>query len=84
MVELHLDEKYMKKEFKTVKLGFLAASMRMQARVCIRKHDARVCRLEPKSVLTQEHGNVRMKPSYVHKLRMQEDSRVCKPIAAYA
>ena len=63
MLELHLDEKYMKKEFKTIKIGFLAANMRMQARVCVRKHYARVCRLEPKSVLTEEHGNVRMNMS---------------------
>ena len=53
----------MKKEFKTVKIGFLAASMRIQARVCVRRHYALVCRLEPKSVLTEEHGNVHMNMS---------------------
>ena len=45
-----LDEKQMKKEFKIVKIGFLATSICMQARICVRRHYARICRLEPMSI----------------------------------
>ena len=40
----------MKKEFKTVKIGFLAVSMRMQACICIRRYYAHICRIELESI----------------------------------
>ena len=40
----------MKKEFKIVKIGFLATSIRTQDHVYICRHYARVCKLELVSV----------------------------------
>ena len=45
----HLVKKQMKQE---LKIGFLAGEMHMQPRVCIRRHEVGVCRLETMYIWT--------------------------------